>query len=902
MMRSVRPNRWALLSVLLIAASFAWGDESPKSKPANGQPAAAATLTPAQSAAPGSSQPAASPKPAPKFPATGLAIGQNKATPVDRIRVPKGFRVELLYSVPADPQGSWINLCVDSKGRILTSDQYGGLYRIEELPPPGQPLDPAKITQVPAPVRGVNGMTWAFDALYVVVNDYQQKIENGLYRVTDSDGDDQLDHAVLLRTCSRGADHGSHAIIPSEDGKALYWINGNQVKLFDYTSTRVPRCWGEDHLLPRMPDSRGFMRDTLGPGGIVYRVSPDGRQCEMLAGGFRNLFDAAINRHGELITYDADMEDELNTSWYRPTRVCHITSGAEYGWRNGAGKRPEWYPDNLPPIANIGPGSPTGVTFGYGAKFPAKFQEAFFVLDWSWGNIFAVHLKPNGSTYTAVKEDFISGMPLPVTDVLIHPRDGAMYFTIGGRRVQSGLYRVTYVGNESTAPAPPPAEDPFQADRALRRRLEAFHGRPNPQAVSEAWPYLNHSDRFIQWAARTALEFQPAAAWADRALAEPNVPARLEALLGLARITAIDPQHRRADDPPNDAATQARIVEALLALDWHSLSEADRIKLLRIYQICFTRNGPPAEAVAQRVIGQLDPHFPAPVFPLNWMLLETLVYLQSPTAAAKGIALLESAPGQEEQIEYARSLRMLKAGWTLPLRTTYINWFIKAANYRGGVAFDKWVELIRSDALKTLTEDEQKALAELLAIKPQRKTPLENMAELFKGRTQRNWSLDELAAAAERGLRHRNFEQGRKMYSAALCYSCHRFHNEGGMTGPDLSGARGRYSARDFLDQIVNPSKVINEQFVPTVVVTEDDETFTGVVTNLFGDVVMINTDLSDPSKLEKIDRKKIVSMGPSKTSPMPTNLLSLLTEDEILDLLAYVLTGGDAQAEAFRK
>ena len=68
------------------------------------------------------------------------------------------------------------------------------------------------------------------------------------------------------------------------------------------------------------------------------------------------------------------MEYDFNTPWYRPTRVCHVVSGAEYGWRNGAGKRPEWYPDNLPPVFNIGPGSPTGMTFGYGAT-PAEGQQ-----------------------------------------------------------------------------------------------------------------------------------------------------------------------------------------------------------------------------------------------------------------------------------------------------------------------------------------------------------------------------------------------------------------------------------------------------------------------------------------------------------------------------------------------
>ena len=55
-----------------------------------------------------------------------------------------------------------------------------------------------------------------------------------------------------------------------------------------------------------------------------------------------------LNRNGDLFTYDADMEYDFNTPWYRPTRVNHVLSGGEYGWRNGAGKYPEFYYDNLP--------------------------------------------------------------------------------------------------------------------------------------------------------------------------------------------------------------------------------------------------------------------------------------------------------------------------------------------------------------------------------------------------------------------------------------------------------------------------------------------------------------------------------------------------------------------------
>src|SRR5262249_42417029 len=105
--------------------------------------------------------------------ATGIVMGENRATPVERIKVAKGFKVELLYSVPSAEQGSWVNMCVDNKGRFLVSDQYGGLFRFP-APPAGEPVDPAKVEKVPANIRAINGMVWAFDALYVAVNDYEK--------------------------------------------------------------------------------------------------------------------------------------------------------------------------------------------------------------------------------------------------------------------------------------------------------------------------------------------------------------------------------------------------------------------------------------------------------------------------------------------------------------------------------------------------------------------------------------------------------------------------------------------------------------------------------------------------------------------------------------------------------
>ena len=824
----------------------------------------------------------------------------NTATPINRIKAADGFQVELLYSVPSDVHGSWVNLCTDNKGRLIVSDQFGKLYKITP-PKSGESITSADVKPVNVDIRAVNGMVWAFDALYVGVNDYERKIPSGLYRITDSNGDDELDKVEMLRELGARGDHGVHAVVPSPDGKSLYLITGNSTTPTDLaTNSQVPQVWGEDHLLPSFPDGRGHNRGVLAPGGIIYKVDPDGKNFEAYANGFRNIFDAAFNRNGDLFTYDADMEYDFNVPWYRPTRICQVTSGSEFGWRNGAGKRPVFYPDNLPGVLDIGPGSPTGVTFGYGAKFPAKYQNALYALDWSWGKLYAVHMKPDGASYTSTKEEFITGAPLPITDAIIHPGDGAMYFTIGGRRVQSGLYRVTYVGKESTElVATRPA---INEATKLRRSLEVFHGKQDPKAIALAWPNLSHDDRFIRWAARIAIEHQPVASWTDLALTEHDPTIKAEALLALSRVTGVCPQHRNDATPPVDTAMRAKLLEAILAIDMHSLNADTQLTLQRTIQIVLNRFGRPDPSIQEKLVAAIDPLFPSESADLNWLLCETLAYLQSPTVAAKTMALIEIAPTQEEQVQYARSIRLLKTGWTTELQTAYFEWFLKAANYRGGASFAKFIEFIRNDAVASLTDIQKDSLKEVLAKKPVQKSALETLGAIFDGRKETQWSLDELVQAAGTELKHRDFENGRTMFAAAGCYACHRFQNQGGMTGPDLTTAGRRYSVRDLLDQVVNPSKVINDQFSAVMVITDQGLVHSGVVVNLNNNGLTLNTDLTDPNKRVTINRNTIDEMMVSKTSPMPAGLFNRMTRDEIMDLVAYLISGADPTHEYFKK
>jgi len=824
-------------------------------------------------------------------------IAQEQSQPelaTANLKAAKDFKADLLYTVPKKTEGSWVAMCVDPKGRLIVSDQYGKLYRI--LTPPASSNGPIQPERIDLEVGQAHGLLYAFDSLYVMVN--ENKDSRGLYRVRDTNGDDRFDQVTLLRKLEGGGEHGIHAILPSPDGKGIHVICGNMTKLAEYDSSRVPLHWSEDHLLPRLWDGNGFMKGVLGPGGWIARLDPDGKNWELVAVGFRNEYDAAFNRHGELFTYDADMEWDINAAWYRPTRVNHVISGSEFGWRSGAGKWPAYYIDSFGAVVNIGPGCPTGVTFGYGAKFPAKYQDALYLCDWSFGKLFAVHLTPDGASYTGQAEEFITGQPLALTDIVVNPKDGAMYFAVGGRQTQSALYRVTYVGKESTKPSK--GDNRFAKERKLRQKLESFHGRKDSSAVKEVWPHLDDKDRAVRYAARVALEWQDVGDWREKALNEKNPRTAIAALVALARVSSKDQFHRKPADPQPDPALQGRILTALDRIDWSKLNHNEQLDLVRAYTLAFTRLGKPDGATRQRMIAKFDPFFPASTRELNSELAPMLVYLEAPSAATKLMAALRSAPTQEEQMDYVRSLRVLKTNWTQPLREEYFRWFLKAANFKGGASLAGFMRDMKNDAVATLSDTEKAALKPVLEAKPEKKAPLEVL--LANRQLVKEWTVNDLVPLVERGLKGgRNFERGRNLFGAVGCASCHRFDNDGASVGPDLTSVAGRFSARDLLESIVEPNKVISDQYGAIVIKKKNGDVVTGRVGNLSGENLMMIENMFAPNDFTNVKRQDVESIEASKVSMMPEGLLNTLNEEEIQDLMAYLLSRGDRNNKMFR-
>lgn len=806
------------------------------------------------------------------------------------LKVAKDFKIELLYTVPKEIQGSWVAMCLDPKGRLIVCDQNGSLHRVTLPTASGEAV---KTEKVDLDVGFAHGLLYAFDSLYVAVNEGSRP--HGVYRVRDTDGDDQFDRVELLREVRAGGEHGLHSLVLSPDGQSIYVVIGNQSSLTEMDSSRVPYNWGEDDLLPRLPT--GFMDNSYAPQGYISRMDPDGKKWELIAMGLRNEFDIAFNKSGEMFTYDADMEWDIGDPWYRPTRVNHVISGAEFGFRNGNQKWPDYYLDSFGAVVNIGPGSPTGIAFGYGAKFPAKYQDALFLADWSFGKVRAVHLTPSGASYTGEAEEFIGGQPFPVTDFIINPRDGSMLLAVGGRGAQSALYRVTYTGRESTAPSR--TDEPLQARRDLRHKLEAFHGRTDSAAVETVWPYLADPDRAIRYAARIALEWQDVSQWRDRALAEQDPRKAIAAIVALARLSGKDSIHRGDNDPAPDPALRARMLAALGRIHWESLSDGDRIDLLRAYSLVFIRLGKPDEAARTQLIARFDPLFPARRPELDALLARLLIYLEAPNAATKVVAALRAALTQEEQIDYAVALRSLKTGWTQAAREDYFRWFITAENYRGGNTLASSLRRAKADAVALLSDDERASLQPILEARAERKSPRDTLAARAHVK---DWKLAELVPVVENGLKGgRNFERGRQLYGAVGCAACHRFVNDGGSVGPELTGVAGRFSVPDLLESIVEPSKVISDQYGAINIRKKDGDIVSGRIANLSGSGINVVEDMFDPGHMTNVRRADIESMEPSTVSMMPEGLLNSLKEDEIEDLVAYLLSRGDAEQAMFR-
>lgn len=813
-------------------------------------------------------------------------------------QVAKNFKLERLYQVPGN-QGSWVAMTVDGKGDLLCADQYGKIHRVT-IPADG--TSPVSAAPLDIPLSGAHGLLWHEGVLWVMINEGNDK--SGIWRIEEAKNGSSYGKPEFIKEFPGRGEHGPHAMIPSPDGKSIYAVAGNFTDLAEMDSSLPPKNWQEDQLLPRRPDARGHARDRMAPGGWICRFTTDGKNFQLYSMGFRNAYDIAFNDRGDLFTYDSDMEWDLGMPWYRPTRICHVVPGSEFGWRNGSGPWPPYYEDSMAPLVEIGPGSPTGMVSGAGAKFPAKYQKAIYALDWTFATIYAIHLTPDGGGYRAQREEFISGSGLPLTDAAIG-KDGAMYFLTGGRRTESALWKVTYTGTESTAPAPktpaPTGElaDGIAQDRALLQ--SAVAGKDEARRKADVlWKQIGSPDRLQRYSARLVLEQIPVSTWGNRLSSETNPWAIITGSLAVAR---------NGNKPQLATAS-----EALLRVDWAKLDKQQKLNWLRAVGLIFARGGEPEKETRDKVLAKIDSSFPAADEFLDRELCRLLSYLQAPGIVSRTLGLMDSAPPthapdwlelakrnssygktvetmisnlpNEQVIHYIYCLRVVKGPWHADERKRFFMWLSKLSNNSGGESYAGFIADLRKQTLDTCTPEEREWIEKLDTGAP--KNPFADLPQI-KG-PGKEWTIDEVVKLAEGGLEGRDKAKGKDMFRASLCAACHRSGNEGGSAGPDLSSLAGRFSVRDIAEAIIEPSKVVSDQYAFDLIIRNDGSEVTGKIIEEKDEKWIMATSPYDFTQTIEVERNNIKELKHSPYSPMPPALINRLNEEELKDLLAYLL------------
>lgn len=825
---------------------------------------------------------------------------------------------ELLYAPSAQEQGSWVSITTDNKGRLITSDQYGNLYRMTP-PKAGKPLRKKDIEPLAVEIGHAQGLLYAFNSLYVSVN-ADEGIGNrrsGLYRLQDTNGDDQFDDITQLKSFEGDGEHGPHAIVLGPEGKHLYVIGGNHTDLPEMDAYLRPANFEEDQLFPVLKDPRGHAADRTAPGGWVARTDENGSHWTLFSSGYRNPYDMVFSQNGELFVFDSDMEWDMGMPWYRPIRLCHAVAGSEFGWRTGSGKFQPYYEDNLPPVVNIGQGSPTGVLCGKYSHFPSRFQDGVFLFDWSFGTVYYVTLTAEGSTFKGVKEEFISGIPFPVADG-VFGQDGAMYVVTGGRRGVSGLYRISYPEpSQQITLAKLADNEPEEEQRELRKTLSDTYTQPAIENIDLLWEHLNHPDRFIRYTAFTGLEHHSLDWWKARYLKETEPDKLISASIALAHIGS--------KKEANLAFTKLGLIS------FKNLSDGQKLAFLRALElVCIRLDAPgPIQKVLFR--DKLAKAFPSTHDHLNQELAKLLVYLEKKgvqedildlmdvKASEKedGIYIGENITARSEQygpdienmlknfpptqnVSYANYLSQAEKHWEEESLNRYFSWFYDATAKSGGMSYRGFIDKIRLGILEKLDEKQKASLGDLakswdsgvdLSNLPQPEGPGKDYNKQEVGRL-----------IGDRSPLKPNYAQGEKMYEAALCAACHQMNGKGGNIGPDLTQAYTRFNNWSLLDAIFSPSQEVSDQYASTILTLHDGSKVIGRLMDETADSISVGISIYDPSLLKTVSLSEVSRREKSAISPMPPGLLSRLNEQEIVDLIGYIQSGGKAEHEIYQQ
>jgi len=820
------------------------------------------------------------------------------------VKAPAEFNVSLFGIPPqinypvcltAAPTGE-VFVGVDEQGSLGKATGRGRILRCVDTDGDGVADD----IKVFTPVDHPRGLIYDQGSLWVL-----HPPTLSVYRDTNGDGvsDEQtvlIDGISTADVAARGADHTTNGIQLGIDG----WI---YIAVGDYGVTHAQGTDG------RVLNRRG--------GGII-RVRPDGTDMEIYAWGLRNVLDACIDPVMNMFT-----RDNTNDGGEWNVRLSQIFQSAEYGYPSLFMNYRE---ETMPPMADYGGGSGCGGLFLDDARWPAQYRHTLFTCDWGRSVVYLHNLKPNGVTFDAHQETFVS-IPRP-TDVDVDG-SGRMYLASW----KNGMFNydgpnigfVAQITPKDLKPVPFPnlAEADLSGlvellnagDMKHRQhaQLEILRRGKSPDASRVLIAMMNDASR--------SLAGRVAAMWTLKQLdGVESHPAILKLLddstIQFAALRALTDRLGEIKDLPS-----APFVAAL-----HSSDPVVRAQGV----ICLGRLGrvdlaPELLPFAVRT-GDLPPHNQpdhARIIPhlavralIRLQAVETCLdalhgpYRPGAILALRGMHQEAAVTGLIGELEKEQ-----KIGNRIEILSTLIRLFHQEGRYeknwwgtrpdRTGPYYDRqeWPQSTRiaaavkatydagDDALKLAITDqlrqhlvkidgvwsgqagsgngaETSTPITLPSIDPQNKNQIANLPYEIV--------MDRVMTASGRP------EKGRVLFEQQSCVACHTFGPGQTPKGPHLVDIGKRYKRAELIESILKPSAKIAQGFDSYAFVTEQGKIYTGFVVGESAEEIRVR----QANGLEVVlPQKEIEERAKQPQSMMPQQIVGNLTVEQLADLIAWL-------------
>ena len=224
------------------------------------------------------------------------------------------------------------------------------------------------------------------------------------------------------------------------------------------------------------------------------------------------------------------------------------------------------------------------------------------------------------------------------------------------------------------------------------------------------------------------------------------------------------------------------------------------------------------------------------------------------------LAMLAAEPPDPTKISYVYSLRNLVDGWRPEDQIFYFRYLRDEHERHGSATYRMFLENVDQEAYNRASDAERQVIDRSGARRPYQ--AIELPKPIGPGK---EYTVDGLVSLWSSHAKGRDFAAGKRTFAAARCAVCHRFGDEGGTTGPDLTQLAGRFKVRDLAESLLEPNKVVSDQYRATRIETTDGRTFVGRIIGSTKDSITLQTDPEVASRWVNIARPTSKSGNPRR-------------------------------------